>query len=86
MLSVKTDFVSDRPNVQPLGLVGPITLQQIEREVLQVRTGREGGPVWPSVGSVTVWAMWGPSGHGHELRKRVRHAQLLEVTYAENNN
>lgn len=36
MLSVKTDFVSDRPNVQPLGLVGPITLQQIEREVLQV--------------------------------------------------
>lgn len=36
MVSVKTDFISDMPNVLPLGLVGPMNLVQIEQHALDV--------------------------------------------------
>ena len=36
LVSVKTDFISDMPNVLPLGLVGPMNLVQIEQHALDV--------------------------------------------------
>lgn len=36
LVSVKSDFISDMPNVLPLGLVGPMNLVQIEQHALEV--------------------------------------------------
>ena len=36
LVSVKTDFISDMPNVLPLGLVGPMNLVQMEQHALDV--------------------------------------------------
>lgn len=35
-MSVKSDFISDMPNVLPLGLVGPMNLVQMEQHALEV--------------------------------------------------
>lgn len=36
LVSVKSDFISDMPNVLPLGLVGPMNLVQMEQHALEV--------------------------------------------------
>ena len=35
-MRVKSDFISDMPNVLPLGLVGPMNLVQMEQHALEV--------------------------------------------------